>query len=65
MSDVYADDDLDGCDDEHGILGDQPPLPDEHAEVFPLFAEALDPNSPVTVEEVEREWRQIAREGGL
>lgn len=44
--------DADGCDidfAEHAI-------PDEDQEVYPLFAEALDPNSPVTVEDVEREW---------
>ena len=31
-------------------------LDEESQEVFPLFAEALDPNSSVTVEDVEREW---------
>ena len=32
------------------------PMPDDHVEVFPLFAEALDPDSPVTVADVERVW---------
>lgn len=62
---TYEHDDLDGCDDEHGLLGGEPPMPDDHVEVFPLFAEALDPDSPVTVEQVEAEWRQIVDEGGL
>jgi hypothetical protein len=63
MSDV-PNDDLDGCG-EHGIMDGQETLPDDHVEVFPLFAEALDPDSPVTVEQVEREWRAIREAGGL
>lgn len=46
------DDDLDGCDADFA----EDALDDEETELFPLFAEALDPNSPVTVEDVEREW---------
>lgn len=64
MSFVPDDDLLDGCDGA-GLLGDQEPMPDDHVEVFPLFAEALDPDSPVTVEQVEQEWREIREAGGL
>jgi hypothetical protein len=31
-------------------------LTDEEAELFPLFAEALDLESPVTVDDVVKEW---------
>jgi hypothetical protein len=43
---------LDGCD----IDFAEEALTEEEQELFPLFAEALDPDSPVTVEDVEREW---------
>lgn len=33
-------------------------LTEEEQELFPLFAEALDPESGVTVEDVEKEWKQ-------
>lgn len=49
-----SDDDL--LDHSDDLLGDEAPLTDEEVGLFPLFAEALDPNSPVTVEDVEREW---------
>jgi hypothetical protein len=65
MAAEYEDDDLDGCDDEHGLLGEVEPMPDDHVEVFPLFAEALDPESPVTVADVERQWSEIREAGGL
>lgn len=45
---------LSGCDDD--ILGGADPLPDDETDLFVLFAEALDPESPVTVEDVERTW---------
>jgi hypothetical protein len=47
---------------DHGdgpILGDEPPLTDEEAELLPLFADALDPDTPTTVDEMERKWREI------
>lgn len=47
---AHNDEDLDGCDVEIE------PLAPEEEELFVLFAEALDPSSPVTVEEVERQW---------
>lgn len=43
---------LDGCD----IDFAEAAIPDPDQEVFPLFAEALDPHSDVTIEDVEREW---------
>lgn len=53
--DAPDDDLIDGCED-GGIMAGDPGLNEEEAELFPLFAEALDPNSPVTIEEVERQW---------
>lgn len=35
------------------------PLTDEEAELFPLFADALDPNTPTTVEERATEWQEL------
>jgi len=42
-----------------GIMAGEEPLPDEHVDLFVLFAEALDPNHPKTVEEAEAEWREL------
>lgn len=44
---------LDGC---QAVLESDEATPDDHVEVMPLFAEALDPDSPVTVEDVVAEW---------
>jgi hypothetical protein len=46
---------LDGCD----LDFVKAQLTDEEQELFPLFAEALDPNNPKTVEEAEAEWREL------
>lgn len=54
MADRPDDDELDGCD----LDFTQVPLEDDESDLFVLFAEALDPNSPVTIEDVEREWNQ-------
>ena len=35
-------------------------LPEEETDLFVLFAEALDPANPKTVEEVEAEWKALA-----
>ena len=43
---------LDGC----GIDFTEDPTDDEAVELYPLFARALDPNDPKTIEDVEREW---------
>lgn len=47
------DDELDGCEVDMSLN----PTSDEEVELMPMFAEALDPNSPVTVEQVGEEWR--------
>ncbi len=44
--------DLDGCDIDFTVE----PTPDEEVDLFVLFAEALDPASSVTVQEVEATW---------
>lgn len=54
--DTRMDDDfLDGCD----IDMSEDNTTDEEVALFPLFAEALDPNNPKTVEEAESEWREL------
>ena len=50
---VNDDDFLDHPDD---ILGDEDPVSDDDSDLFVLFAEALDPNDPKTVADVEAEW---------
>ncbi len=52
MPDDDDDDFLDGCD----IDMSEDATDDETVSLMPLFAEALDPNSPVTVEEVATAW---------
>jgi hypothetical protein len=42
----------DGCD----VDTTADPLPDEHVDLFVLFAEALDPANPITIEDVEETW---------
>jgi hypothetical protein len=54
--DELDDDLLDHPDD---LLGDTDPLSEEEGELFPLFAEALDPNNPKTIEEAKAEWEQV------
>lgn len=43
---------LDGCELDFTIDS----TPDEEVELVTLFAEALDPNNPKTIAEVEAEW---------
>lgn len=50
---MHDDDLLDHPDD---LLGDEEPISDENVDLFVLFAEALDPNDPKTVADVEAEW---------
>lgn len=47
-------DDLD-----HGDLVGATPLTEQEQELFPLFADALDPNTDTTVEQREAEWREL------
>lgn len=56
-SENVEDDDL--FDHPDDILGDEAPLSEEEGELFVLFAEALDPNSDVTVEQAESEWKEL------
>lgn len=35
------------------------PLTEEEGELFVLFAEALDPNNPKTIEEAKAEWEVV------
>lgn len=46
---------LDGCDADFT----EDALPDDEAELFVLFAEALDPNTDKTVEEARAEWQEL------
>jgi hypothetical protein len=46
---------LDWCDLDFRI----DPTPDDEADLFVLFAEALDPNNDKTVEEARREWEGL------
>lgn len=41
------------------IIGDTTPLTEEEGELFVLFAEALDPGNPKTVEEAKAEWSEV------
>jgi hypothetical protein len=49
------DDLLDGCD----LDFTEDPTPDGEADLFVLFAEALDPATDKTVEQAEAEWREL------
>jgi hypothetical protein len=50
------DDLLDHPDD---LLGDDPPLEGELGDLFVLFADALDPATPTTVEQAAADWRAL------
>jgi len=54
MSHIESDE-LDGCELD---FKEGPQATDEEVELMPLFAEALDPDSPVTIQDVEDEWRE-------
>lgn len=47
-----TDDELDGCDLDFTRL----PVPDDESDLFVIFAEALDPLNPKTVDDVKAEW---------
>jgi hypothetical protein len=49
------DDTIDGCDLDYA----EDPTSDEDLPYVALFAEALDPATPKTVEEAESEWREL------
>lgn len=49
-------DQLDGCDID---FKEEPQVSDEDLKVYPLFAEALDPNTDITVEQVKAEWEEL------
>ena len=53
--DLDPDDLIDGCDIDFTV----DPTPDDEVELFPLFAEALDPSTPKTVEEAEADWKAL------
>lgn len=62
MPDFDPDDPEYACHDDGPLLrADDEAVPDEDLELYPLFAEALDPNSPKTVEEAEAEWAELLR----
>jgi hypothetical protein len=45
---------------DHGDIGMvEDPLPDDESDMFVLFADALDPDTPSTVEEREAEWKEL------
>lgn len=46
---------LDGCELDFTV----DPTPDDEVDLLTLFAEALNPNNPKTVEEAEAEWREL------
>jgi hypothetical protein len=52
------DDLLDGCD----VDFETEALPDDEQDLFVLFAEALDPENPKTVEQAEAEWKELFNE---
>lgn len=56
MPEADDDDFLDGCELDFAADG---ATTDEEVELLPLFAEALDPNDPKTVEQAEAEWREL------
>ena len=49
------DDFMDGCELDFA----EDPTDDETVELMPLFAEALDPSTDVTVEQAEAEWKAL------
>lgn len=51
------DDTLDGCDLDFTI----DPTPDDEADLFVLFAEALDPASTKSIAEAKAEWDEVLR----
>lgn len=55
MAELPDDAFLDGCD----IDFTEDPLPDTDTDLFVLFAEALDPNNPKTVDEAKAEWEAV------
>jgi hypothetical protein len=53
---VFEDDDfLDGC----SLDFTEEPTPDDEVELTALFAEAINPNNPKTVEEQRDEWEAL------
>lgn len=50
------DDTLDGCEID---FTQERQATDDEVELWPLFAEALDPNSPVTVEQAQADWEAL------
>jgi len=46
---------------DHGddVLGDTEPLSEEEGEFFTLFAEALDPDNPKTIDQAKAEWEEL------
>ena len=48
-------DDVDGCD----VDMTADPLPDDHAELYALFAEGLDDENPKSVEQAKAEWEEL------
>lgn len=56
MSEI-EDDELDGCDID---FTECEQADDETVELMPLFADALDPDTPSTIEEAAEFWRQYA-----
>lgn len=57
MANHDDDDFLDGCD----IDMSEDDTSEEEVELMPLFAEALDPENPKTVEEAEAEWQELLK----
>jgi hypothetical protein len=56
-TDTIADDLADGCE----LDFTQEPTADDDAELFVLFAEALDPRSRKSVDDVAAEWKAVFR----
>lgn len=46
---------VDGCD----VDFEAEALPEEEQDLFVLFAEALDPDNPKTVEEAKADWEEL------
>jgi hypothetical protein len=56
MPETDSDDDLlDGCE----LDFTEDPTDDMTVELMPLFADALDPDTPKTVEEAKGEWEEL------
>lgn len=55
------DDTVDGCDID---FKEDEQADDETVELMPLFAEAVDPDNPKTVEEAAEEWRELGLQNG-